>query len=422
MSGIRLAMKTETSDLTHPSVDTKSLVKAVINGRTCTSVSVTCPCCGAVRRTPVGVLRAQLRAGGFTGRCAACARNQAEKLAVPPALFPIEFLGVRKFGNSSTHAARTVCASCGLPRVWQLSALRSRLEEDPAFQPLCRECTEPRKLRVPEHPAVRPDSLIRMLIHGAQQYCVTVACDGCGTDRWVPLGALRRQIKTGAFTGRCKSCREKHLTRLELGFNHASIDHERIKRGEIRGIACSVAPVTCPICAEERWVALSDLRIQHASGKFTGRCRRCSLVASRATLAKHRATLPPAVPRLNAGYREIPRSCVPPEDIWLFDAMVSKAKTILEHRLVYAKLLGRPLRTEERVDHRNGQRADNAPDNLRLYLTNLNEEGSCSGAGVFYDEWQRAEARAARAEQRLAELEAQLLLLPSPPKSSQPNE
>lgn len=42
-------------------------------------------------------------------------------------------------------------------------------------------------------------------------------------------------------------------------------------------------------------------------------------------------------------------------------------KKAFKHRQVMAEMIGRPLRREESPHHKNGQRADNRPDNLELW-------------------------------------------------------
>lgn len=63
---------------------------------------------------------------------------------------------------------------------------------------------------------------------------------------------------------------------------------------------------------------------------------------------------------LSHGYIKLP---VREDERWL----VAGATSALEHRLVLARSLARPLRPDESVHHRNGDRTDNRLDNLELW-------------------------------------------------------
>ena len=137
------------------------------------------------------------------------------------------------------------------------------------------------------------------------------------------------------------------------------------------------------MCGKRRYAQPGWVVRHHQAGKLTGRCARCAKVVD-------------GVMRLKAGYRGFSRAGCPPNLLPYFDKMRNKSSFVLEHRLIMAERLGRPLEPYELVDHMDGNPGHNAPDNLRLYRKGRNEPGSTNGWGTYYHEWQIALAEVQR--------------------------
>jgi len=156
------------------------------------------------------------------------------------------------------------------------------------------------------------------------------------------------------------------------------------------------ALVTCPDCKTQRWYPTSTLRQQLARPNYTGSCRDCNVTAVRAG-RKRILQASGSASRWFAsnGYVVIGPYAVSDEDLPLYKQMLATTtgNGLLEHRWVMAKHLGRPLAAWECVDHMDGQKTNNALENLRIYVRGKQQPGSCPGYGTYYHEWQMAEKK-----------------------------
>lgn len=255
-------------------------------------------------------------------------------------------------------------------------------------------------LPTPAHPAVDWSTLTRQP-GGAR---VRVTCPACRGTRLDPAGGVAYRIKAGSFSGFCYRDRLLHTNRAQaVRIDHPTLDWSQLGVAENVKQRYATVLFTCERCATRRWKPIHIVQAQLRQGTFTGLCAPCSMRLR----DQRKSPLGRRVKRertkqgtwTDDGYVRLNRWAIPEEDLWLFDAM---GQNVREHRMVMAKALGRPLTSNELVDHMNGNRADNALENLRVYVRGKNQPGSHNGHGTYYHEWQMAEARVRALEALLA--------------------
>ncbi|MFZ5669131.1 MAG: HNH endonuclease [Pseudomonadota bacterium] len=176
--------------------------------------------------------------------------------------------------------------------------------------------------------------------------------------------------------------------------------------GRVGGRSRVLVKVRCPRCVQVRERTASEIRRELSRPNFRGFCRTCALAA--VADGSHRWETSNGrreVGRLNAaGYAFIYPREVTDAELPMYRAMQRRGQPILAHRWAMAKHLRRALSSRECVDHMDGDKLNNDPGNLRIYVSGDNQPGAAPGYGTYYDEWQRALARVRELEHLLADL------------------
>lgn len=130
---------------------------------------------------------------------------------------------------------------------------------------------------------------------------------------------------------------------------------------------------------------------------FTGHCTSCVAAKMRERRMKTLKTTGTGRHINNQGYVVLSPYVVPEAHMPIFQGMYTTGcKKVMEHRYVMAMAIGRPLRSNECVDHMDGNKQNNDAKNLRIYLKGKQQPGSCHGYGTYYHEWQMALAEIAK--------------------------
>lgn len=186
---------------------------------------------------------------------------------------------------------------------------------------------------------------------------VWAACVDCGKTAWVQRQHLYRNRVLPPGVWRCQACTNiaKQIPEVEIGGREPRPGEITTPRDIGSGKRKRHIWRVCGACGNGEWLL-------YCAHPVSPVCRVCTNVARN---GKYRGPKNPAWKggrqHTKDGYILV---SIQPGDP--FYAMNNGSRYVLEHRLVMAQHLGRPLTKDEVVHHRNGIKDDNRIENLEL--------------------------------------------------------
>ena len=180
---------------------------------------------------------------------------------------------------------------------------------------------------------------------------IWVACPDCGVERWRPLHNP---------TTRCWKCSANHRERQHKPLTFFGDGEPKVgdtARASVVGMIGRSIHIyaACPECGVARWT-----RMRYKDTP----CPSCTAkIYNSRSGSKHPRWKGGA--KRTHGYVYVPVSRNDPLFV-MSTRRYKNSAVVAEHRLVVARLLGRPLLRHEVVHHINGVKDDNRPENLQL--------------------------------------------------------
>lgn len=277
----------------------------------------------------------------FTGLCPDCGHTTRRRRTDETLSTGSVVLWSNRFRKRGCWYVPVICGDCGEKRTIRASSASGK-----DFTGLCRRCSD-----TTPNPAIDetlPTGSVILWSKGCETWksrsCVWVRCK-CGEERMVSTQYARCKD----FTGLCQRCgiianRKCTRTGAEVLPTGSIIywDNETHNKYKQRAIL-----VRCggPFCGGyARYILLSEINRKG----FTGLCNKCRAGRKGGRITKD-------------GYILVR---IPPDHP--FSCMANKNGYVYEHRLIMAEKLGRPLTSDEIVNHRNRIKDDNRLENLEL--------------------------------------------------------